>query len=206
MPDSANIRIRARIWITGYLDISILVKTICCCIPTLRFLEVQPCLFVAPKKHVPGVLQPKQCFFNSTWTMLNRKVGYLDTDWKVTASGLTMVPNSRTESSKLEVKSFGTSSTHSAHSPPTHIRRCFPNVARRLLRGCIAETLPDKSNKFSQEGSGSFSLRPNPSGRSARAGLCGKPLGPLKKQDWTLSETIIYRLHLVDNRAFEHNI
>ena len=36
------------IWISGYLDIWILVNTICCCIHTLRFYVVQPYRFYLP--------------------------------------------------------------------------------------------------------------------------------------------------------------
>ena len=62
------------IWISGYLDIWILVKTLCCCIPTLRFCVVQPCRFSCfPEKSMSLVFcNLKQCVLHSTRSIFNR--------------------------------------------------------------------------------------------------------------------------------------
>ena len=77
---SANMRTRTRtwiseyldIWISEYLDIWILLKTICGCIPTLRFCVVQPCRVLLQTEHITGVLQSKTVFLQFYLNMFDR--------------------------------------------------------------------------------------------------------------------------------------
>ena len=126
---------RARIWISGCLDIWICgfwYTQFVAAPPTRTSVWCSPAFFVSRKNSVLVFCNLKQCFFHPTNTIFNgtRLDSLLDADWKVGASDFNMVPHAWPESSEIEVICW------------LHIRRGLPHPARRLPKDYVIETLP----------------------------------------------------------------